>query len=1114
MPPNLWLENRAMMRRIHSFRMLQTSLSLSATLWLGGSGHSSAAEPDHTLPKGPPDWRVDVVAEPPQLVHPSTVCVAPDGRVFVAQDPVDMGAPSDSLSDSILCFHPDGKVTRFAEKLHAVFGLAYLDGKLYVHHTPDFSAFTDDNGIGKDRTDLFTTNPNPNDKGYGFNDHIPSNMRLGMDGWFYMSTGDKGIYGAVGRDGSKVNLEGGGIMRFRPDGTHLEIYANGTRNHLDVAINAEDEIFTYDNTDDGNGWWTRVTHMVDGGFYGYPYHYKPRRPYTLWMMKDYGGGSPTGAIAYNEDALPDEYRGNVFLSEWGRQQFLRLKVQREGATFQVESREQVNGRDFLSAGTKPFRPNGIAVSPDGLSFYIADWNYGGWKANVVAGRLLKVTYTGPSLATPKPGWWVAAAMGKPFQAETGELIAALKHPAQSVRLVAQRRLADRGQPVVPALAALLLDRNAPAHARWHAIWTLDAIDQGTSARGQILSIASTEKDLSVRGQAIRQLGTRAAKEAVAALTAGLKHADATIRFRSATALGRIGDAATVAALLQGLDEQDLFARYAAFTALKRIGSAHPFAWNQISAGLENSNPAIREGTLFAMRETFQEENVRALSGFVSGANASPESRAEALAVLAELHHQPPPWAGRWWATQPVKGSPPAKTVEWPGSALVRTAVRQALSDPEVAVRRAAVAAVALAMDLEAAPRLRDLFTSESDVELRRAIIRALGDLKDGAAAGLIANILGNPGKTDLLSVAITSAGRIGGEAVTDALVGLARPSRDAETLALVIPALGKARSQTAIPALARLLRHSDSAIRTAAGQALAETGGPAALQEILPLLDDSTPEVQKAAINAAGLLRNKTALPKLLELSGRENLRQDALLALARIPDATALDPYLAGLGDRNTVVRDAARRALEAIRNQVLPEIERRHQKTPFRDRILSELQRVYTRSDAARKGPLFEGEAKPSAPDEYGKYADRHPGMSVKGKQLFEGPAGCVVCHRVAGKGGDVGPDLAGIASKYNRGTLIESILYPSKQIFEGYKSVTIATKDGESYNGLIREENEAEVVLVDSAGARHKLRKDQFARRVESELSLMPEGLQATMSLAEFADLVAYLESLKQP
>src|SRR4051795_4890932 len=183
------------------------------------------------LPIVPKDWKVEVTPPPPQLIHPSVVCCAPDGRVFVAQDPIDMGLPSNSTNDSILCFHPDGHVTMFATNLHAVFGLAYVDGKLFVHHTPDFSVFTDDNGIGKDRKDLFTTNPDPNLKGTGFNDHIPSNMHLGMDGWFYMTTGDKGIYGAVGKDGSKVNLQGGGVMRFRPDGTHLEIYATGTRNH-------------------------------------------------------------------------------------------------------------------------------------------------------------------------------------------------------------------------------------------------------------------------------------------------------------------------------------------------------------------------------------------------------------------------------------------------------------------------------------------------------------------------------------------------------------------------------------------------------------------------------------------------------------------------------------------------------------------------------------------------------------------------------------------------------------------------------------------------------------------------------------------------------------------
>src|SRR5688572_30845639 len=168
-------------------------------------------------PKGPPDWKVEVVAQYPKIKHPSVVCAAPDGRLFVGEDPMDMGESSTVPVDRILCFHPDGRVTVFAEKLYAVFGLQYLDGKLYVHHTPRFSVFTDDDGVGKDRVDLIeTTHPNP--AGAGFNDHIPSHCRLAMDGYLYVSVGDKGLYGAAGKDGKTAQIHGGGVFRIRPDG--------------------------------------------------------------------------------------------------------------------------------------------------------------------------------------------------------------------------------------------------------------------------------------------------------------------------------------------------------------------------------------------------------------------------------------------------------------------------------------------------------------------------------------------------------------------------------------------------------------------------------------------------------------------------------------------------------------------------------------------------------------------------------------------------------------------------------------------------------------------------------------------------------------------------------
>src|SRR5207253_2092131 len=124
------------------------------------------------LPTCARDWKVEVVATSPAVVHPSVVTCAPDGRVFVAEDPMDISAPSADLTlGRILCLHADGKITVFAEQLHAVFGMQYLEGKLYVLHNPRFSVFRDDQGVGKDRAELIEcTNPNP--WALNWNDHV------------------------------------------------------------------------------------------------------------------------------------------------------------------------------------------------------------------------------------------------------------------------------------------------------------------------------------------------------------------------------------------------------------------------------------------------------------------------------------------------------------------------------------------------------------------------------------------------------------------------------------------------------------------------------------------------------------------------------------------------------------------------------------------------------------------------------------------------------------------------------------------------------------------------------------------------------------------------------
>src|SRR3954462_8923785 len=100
-----------------------------------------APAPRQEGPRAPAGWTMELVAKAPALRHPTVLCCAPDGRLFVAEDPMDISAPADQPLGRILCFHPDGRTTVFAEKLYATFGMQYLEGMLYVLHNPKYTRF-------------------------------------------------------------------------------------------------------------------------------------------------------------------------------------------------------------------------------------------------------------------------------------------------------------------------------------------------------------------------------------------------------------------------------------------------------------------------------------------------------------------------------------------------------------------------------------------------------------------------------------------------------------------------------------------------------------------------------------------------------------------------------------------------------------------------------------------------------------------------------------------------------------------------------------------------------------------------------------------------------------
>ncbi len=141
---------------------------------------------------------------------------------------------------------------------------------------------------------------------------------------------------------------------------------------------------------------------------------------------------------------------------------------------------------------------------------------------------------------------------------------------------------------------------------------------------------------------------------------------------------------------------------------------------------------------------------------------------------------------------------------------------------------------------------------------------------------------------------------------------------------------------------------------------------------------------------------------------------------------------------------------------------------------------------------------------------------GDVANGAKLFkdEERLGCSKCHSIDGSASKAGPDLFAAGDAFARRDLVNSILTPSATISPGYGTVTIETKSGETYQGVLKQSTDTALQLMGGDGKRIDIAKADIQRQEGSAVSLMPEGLQNALSQQEFTDLIEYLTTLKQP
>jgi putative membrane-bound dehydrogenase-like protein len=157
-------------------------------------------------------------------------------------------------------------------------------------------------------------------------------------------------------------------------------------------------------------------------------------------------------------------------------------------------------------------------------------------------------------------------------------------------------------------------------------------------------------------------------------------------------------------------------------------------------------------------------------------------------------------------------------------------------------------------------------------------------------------------------------------------------------------------------------------------------------------------------------------------------------------------------------------------------------------------------------------EGRPDPKDTDAWLKKLDG-PADPDAGRRVFESPklAGCAKCHRVEGRGADIGPDLS-LIGRTERKWIVESILQPSAVVAPHYQTWTVRTTDDRTRTGLLVGTHLDRSVYIDEKGNRFEVLAVDVADTRASSRSIMPDGLLDALTDQEIRDLIAYLAARK--
>lgn len=432
--------------------------------------------------------------------------------------------------------------------------------------------------IDQDRDGRFETAK----KLLGFEDsmseHGPHGMVLGPDGMLYISVGSQAALSIPLEPSSPlvdfyqgdlieprfedpnghadgVRGYGGGVLRMKTDGKHVELFAGGIRNAYDLAFTRDGELLVHDSdmeADQGLPWHrpTRLLHVIAGSEFGWrsgwakwPDYYIDSLPSVL----DTGRGSPAGLVLYDHDQFPSEYHGALFSCDWARGEILAVKIDHGGAGMTADVQVMVRGQ--------PLNVTDIAVGVDGSVYFCT----GGRGAR---GEILRLVST--------------REIGERAESRENKVAQLIREspPRYSWgRQTAAKNRAELGTEWDDEIRALVRDFGQPADLRADALQLMHFV--GPPPTDEQLLALSQDSDPSFRGWVTYYLGLVSNDATRERLVELMKDSHPLVRRRACEALQRCGHSPSwsqIAPLLVSAD------RFEAWSARRLLQQAQPDGW--------------------------------------------------------------------------------------------------------------------------------------------------------------------------------------------------------------------------------------------------------------------------------------------------------------------------------------------------------------------------------------------------------------------------------------------------------------------------------------------------------------------------------------------------------